>query len=135
VCAGLGLKWSVDPAKVVPDEGRSLLDGAIHPWQRHGPRLVREALEGVAERHGFSLETPFRDLPKKARQLLLEGDGNGCPGAVPYLRRRVEALLEVAAAAGEGARGGAASFQDLRPYLTEQPCPEREGARLGKERR
>src|SRR5688572_6356182 len=42
-CEGLGSRWDVDVARVVPDEKRSILDGAIHPWQRHAPRLVREA--------------------------------------------------------------------------------------------
>src|SRR5437899_3253720 len=71
-CDGLGLRWAVDPARVIPDDTKSLVDGAIQPWQRHGPRLVREALEDVAARHGFSLETPVRDLTKKARVTRLQ---------------------------------------------------------------
>ena len=133
-CDGLGLRWAVDPARVIPDDTKTLLDGAIQPWQRHGPRLVREALEEVAERHGFSLETPVRDLPRKAREVLLHGDAHGFPGAVPYLRRRVEALLQVGPVPGEepldNRDGGGEAFEDLRPYLTEEPCRACHGARL-----
>ena len=43
-CDGLGQRWAVDAARVIPDESKSLLDGAIRPWHRHGPRLLREAL-------------------------------------------------------------------------------------------
>ena len=40
----------------------------------------------VAQRHGFSLEAPVRELPRKARQALLQGDGDGFPGVLPDLR-------------------------------------------------
>jgi excinuclease ABC subunit A len=132
-CDGLGLRWAVDPAKVVPDEGKSLLDGAIHPWQRHGPRLVREALEDVALRYDFSLEAPLAELPKKAKDAILHGDGDGFPGALPYLKRRVEALLKAGPEGSEAvpdSRHGGEAFEDLRPYLTEETCRECRGARL-----
>ncbi len=135
-CEGLGMRWAVDGAKVVPDEGRSLLEGAIHPWQRHGPRLIREAVEEVATLHGFSLEVPFRDLPKKARQILLEGDGNGFPGALPDLRRKLTMLLRAVpdgSAAEREARDGGEAFEDLRPYLAEEVCGDCRGARLRRE--
>jgi excinuclease ABC subunit A len=134
-CQGLGLSWDVDPRKVLPDEGRSLLDGAVHPWQRHGPRLVRDALADVASRHGFSLDAPVRTLSRKARQVLLEGDGNGFAGVLPSLRRRLGEALRLDAAAREGADAAqaGAAFEDLRPYLTETRCPECGGARLRKE--
>jgi excinuclease ABC subunit A len=133
-CDGLGMRWGVDPKKVVPDETKSLVDGAIHPWQRHGPRLVREALEELAARESFSLETPFASLPKKVQKLLLDGDGDGFPGALPDLVRRVSALLKVDV--GEETtrtpREGE-TFEDLRPYLTEDTCSECGGARLKRE--
>ena len=135
-CDGLGRRFRVDPDKVIPDQSRSLLEGAIHPWQRHGPRLVREALEELASAHDFSLDTPIRDLPRRARQLLLEGDDNGFPGALPYLRRRLEALLRVHPGEGDEAhagREGGETFEDLRPYLSEETCRECGGARLRRE--
>jgi excinuclease ABC subunit A len=134
-CQGLGVSWGVDARKVLPDEDRSLLDGAVHPWQRHGPRLVRDALADVASRHGFSLEAPVRTLSRKARQVLLEGDGNGFAGVLPSLRRRLGEALHLDGAAREGADAAqaGAAFEDLRPYLTETRCPECAGARLRKE--
>jgi excinuclease ABC subunit A len=130
-CEGLGRSWDVDAAKVLPDEGRSLADGAIHPWQRHGPRLVREALEDLAGRHQFSLEVPVADLPRKARQALLEGDDEGFPGVLPDLRRRLRALLDLGPAADEAPeRESGEAFEDLRPYLSERSCGDCRGARL-----
>jgi excinuclease ABC subunit A len=133
-CDGLGVKWMVDPAKVIPDESRTLADGAIHPWQRHGPRLVREALLDLAERHAFSLEVPVAELPRKVREILLHGDGDSFAGVLPYLRTRVEALLrptpEGKEKDKEGSGEGREAFDDLRPYLSEEVCPSCGGARL-----
>jgi excinuclease ABC subunit A len=130
-CGGLGVSWDVDARKVLPDEEKSLLDGAISPWQRHGPRLVRTALLEVARHHAFALDAPLRTLPPEARQVLLEGDGRGFPGVLPSLRRRLaDALaLDVAGENGAAADKGAA-FEELRPYLTETVCAECGGARL-----
>jgi excinuclease ABC subunit A len=115
----------------MPDATKSVLDGAIRPWHRHGPRLLREALFEVAERHGFSLETPVGELPAEAREVLLHGDEAGFPGVVPYLRRRVDELLRLDPSPGEEEGGdGGEAFEDLRPYLGEEPCRACRGTRL-----
>src|SRR5207249_877415 len=96
----------------------------------------REALEDVAKRHNFSLEVPVRDLSKKARHVLLAGDGDGFAGALPYLRRRLERLLRMSPGEGEEVsdeREGGEAFEDLRPYLSEAVCAECGGARLRRE--
>ena len=130
-CDGLGLRWAVDPARVIPDESRSVLEGAIRPWHRHGPRLLRDALEGVAKRHDFSLETPVSDLPRSAREVLLHGDNEDFPGVVPYLERRMERLLHLdPSPTDEEGHDGGEAFDDLRPYLTEAPCRPCRGTRL-----
>jgi excinuclease ABC subunit A len=131
-CDGLGLRWAVDAARLIPDETKTILEGAIQPWQRHGPRLVREALEEVAARHEFSLEVPVRELPKRALQVLLHGDDAGFPGVVPYLRGRVESLLRAGPETEDAAEdtSGSEAFEDLRPYLTEETCPACRGGRL-----
>jgi excinuclease ABC subunit A len=130
-CDGLGRTWVVDPARVIPDDSRSVLEGAIRPWHRHGPRLLRDALEGVASRHGFSLETPVRDLPGEARKILLDGDDDDFPGVVPYLRQRVDRLLHLdPSPSDEEGHDGGEAFDDLRPYLTEEACRPCRGTRL-----
>jgi excinuclease ABC subunit A len=134
-CGGLGLRWTVDPARVIPDESRSLLDGAVHPWQRHGTRLVREALEDVASREGFSLEAPFSALSRKARRVLLEGDDDGFPGVLSDLRRRLASHLAFDGSEPLPGREAAGSFDELRPYLAEERCQDCGGSRLRSESR
>jgi excinuclease ABC subunit A len=132
LCEGLGSRWDVDAGRVIPDENKSLVDGAIHPWQRYGPRLVREALDELAQRLGFSLEVPFAQLPRRARQALLQGDGT-FPGVLSDLRRKAENFLRLDASPTEEAAAppdGSEAFDDIRPYLVETTCPECHGARL-----
>jgi excinuclease ABC subunit A len=131
-CEGLGMRWAVDPDRLMPDDDKTILEGAILPWQRHGPRLVREALEEVAARHGFSLEVPVRELPKKAVQVLLHGD-EAFHGVVPYMKARMESLLRAGPETGEDGRedtSGAEAFEDLLPFLIEETCPACKGGRL-----
>ena len=88
---------------------------AILPWQRHGPRLVREALQDVARRHGFSLDAPLRELSRSRGRSLLHGDGDGFVGVLPASRRRVEAALGVGGEEAPRPAAAAEAFEELRP--------------------
>ena len=71
------------------------------------------------------------DLPETAREVLLDGDEEGFPGVVPYLRRRVERLLHLdPSPSDEEGHDGGEAFDDLRPYLTEEACRPCRGTRL-----
>jgi excinuclease ABC subunit A len=72
-CQGLGATYDFDPRLVVPDESKSLLDGAIAPWARGDRKLVREAIQGLAKTYGFDPSTPFGKMAKKHRDLVLLG--------------------------------------------------------------
>jgi len=134
-CDGLGVRWEVDPAKVIPDETRALAAGAILPWQRVSPRFVREALHEVARRHQLSLDTPFAELPRRARRAILDGDSR-FPGVLEHIRRRVRALVRMATDAPEaGPLREGESFEDLKAYLSVERCPECAGSRLRAESR
>ena len=74
-CQGLGATYDFDPALVVPDDSKSLLDGAIAPWARGDRKLVREAVLTLAKTYGIDAEAPFAKLPKKHRDLVLLGPG------------------------------------------------------------
>jgi excinuclease ABC subunit A len=130
-CDGLGQRWGVDASRVIPDPTRSVLEGAIRPWHRHGPRLLRDALEDVAARHDFALDVPVGDLAPAAREVLLFGDEAGFPGVVPYLKRRVANILRLdPTPPDEETHEGSEAFEDLRPYLTEEACRACRGTRL-----
>ena len=74
-CAGLGARLEADPALVVPDETRTLAGGAIaaySPGMNYYPQLVA----AVAKHLGVSVDIPWKDLPKKAQKVFLEGLGD-----------------------------------------------------------
>ena len=70
-CNGLGSKYEFDPAKVIVDWSRPLLDGALEPGA--GSMHMKRTLELAAYAHGFDLSTPFEKFPKRVQNLILYG--------------------------------------------------------------
>jgi excinuclease ABC subunit A len=75
-CDGLGSKLVFDPALVVPDDGRSLKQGAIAPWANSSSQYYLQTLESLAQHYGVPLDRPWRDLPEAFRHAVLHGSGN-----------------------------------------------------------
>jgi excinuclease ABC subunit A len=76
-CQGLGATYDFDPALVVPDDSKSLLEGAIAPWARGDRKLVREAVLTLAKTYALDPHAAFSKLPKKHRDLILYGPAGG----------------------------------------------------------
>jgi len=77
-CHGLGMIERVDPSFVIPDDRLSLRDGAIAPWRRGGRALHiynDMVLNALADALGFSLDTPFGNLPPDIQKAVLYGTG------------------------------------------------------------
>ncbi len=75
VCTGLGTKFEVDPELVVPDPGKSIVEGAIAPWAGARSEYFSRMLDAVAELGGFSVDTPWQKLRKSDKKLVLYGSG------------------------------------------------------------
>jgi len=120
-CQGLGASIDFDPLRVIPDDSKSLADGAIAPWARGDKKLVRETLQTLSRTYGIDLTVPFAKLPRKSREVLLFGAGsaskNGFEGLLPNLRRRFE-------------EGSWAEQEELEPYRSLRPCSTCHGHRL-----
>jgi excinuclease ABC subunit A len=136
-CDGLGTRFEVDPELVVPDDDLSLADGAIAPWTGFRSRYFDRVLEAVADEFGFSTETKWKKLGKRARNAILNGTGDrpvhvtyrnrygrqrsyntAFEGVVPWLERRhTEAESD-------------RSRELIEGYMREVPCPACGGARL-----
>jgi excinuclease ABC subunit A len=72
-CDGLGTRLEVDPELIVPDPDLSVAEGAIAVWASGRLEYWDRVLEAVAAVHGFSLDTPWKRLGKKAKEILLYG--------------------------------------------------------------
>ena len=84
VCTGLGMFMKVDPRLIVHDEEKSLLDGAIkasgwgvNSWLNPDASTIAAMYyNAIAERFGFDINTPFKDIPEDAKQMLFYGSGD-----------------------------------------------------------
>ncbi|MEO6609228.1 MAG: excinuclease ABC subunit UvrA [Aestuariivirga sp.] len=76
-CDGLGTELKFEPELVVPDGSLSLRQGAIVPWAKTGATspYYTQTLEALSKHYKFSMTTPWKDLPKKARDVILNGTG------------------------------------------------------------
>jgi excinuclease ABC subunit A len=74
-CDGLGTQLYFDPALVVPDETLVLRKGAVAPWSKSSSPYYLQTLEALARHYKFSLNEPWEDLPKKAKEIILHGSG------------------------------------------------------------
>ncbi|HXF74053.1 MAG TPA: excinuclease ABC subunit UvrA [Actinomycetota bacterium] len=135
-CDGLGTRLEVDPELVVPDPDLSVAEGAIAPWAGSRLEYWDRVLEAVAEAHGFDLRTPWRELPKEARDVLLYGSDEEIyvryrnrygrvraywttyEGVIPNVERR------------HAETDSDAQRERLEQYMREVPCRACGGARL-----
>jgi excinuclease ABC subunit A len=136
-CTGLGTKLEVDPELIVPDQSKSLADGALAPWSSgHLSDYFERLIEALAETIGFRTDTPWAKLPAAARSALLRGyEGQihvryrnrygrerayytTFEGVIRWVERRhAEAESDT-------------SREKFAGYMREVPCPTCHGARL-----
>jgi excinuclease ABC subunit A len=74
-CDGLGVKMFFDPEMVVPDDRLSLGEGAIAPWADSSGQYYMQTLESIAKHFKVKMNVPWKDLPKKVRDVILSGSG------------------------------------------------------------
>ena len=72
-CEGIGVKLNVDPNLVVPDEKKSIADGAIEPWSKSSSLYYAQTLSSLAKHYKFSLNDRWLKLPKKIKDIILFG--------------------------------------------------------------
>ncbi len=136
-CSGIGTRYQVDPELVIADPDLALGEGAIQMWSSNRMRYYHRLLTGLSGALGFSMDTPWKDLPPEIRDKILYGTGDEritveyvnrfgrkrrwdatFEGAVPFLNRRHES------AESDSAR------EYYQEYMAEVPCDACEGGRL-----
>jgi excinuclease ABC subunit A len=135
-CDGLGIRLEVDPELIVPNDDLSIEEGAIAPWAGARLEYWKRLLEAVAAAHKVSTKTPWRRLPKAAKEAILYGSEEPVhvtyrnrygrqrsytttfEGVIPNLERRY------AEAESDSAR------ERLEQYMRDVACRTCKGARL-----
>jgi excinuclease ABC subunit A len=137
-CSGIGTRLEVDEDLIVPNPDLSLAEGAIAPWSQ-GTATTEywlRLMSGLAKELGFSVTTPWSELPAKARKAILSGKDykvtvayknrfgrerkytSGFEGVISYIHRKHEETES------DSAR------EKYAEYMRQVPCPACNGARL-----
>ena len=85
-CNGIGVKMEIDPDLIIPNKNLSLNDGAVTPWAKSNKRenYYHQMLEAVSKHFNFSMDTPFNELTKEQRDMIL----HGCDDKIPFSFKR-----------------------------------------------
>ena len=75
-CEGIGIKLNVDPNLVVPNEKKSIADGAIEPWSKSSYMYYAQTLSSIAKHYNFSLDEKWNKLSKKIKDIILFGSND-----------------------------------------------------------
>ena len=117
LCTGFGATLDYDPELVIPNEMRSISDGAVDPWAAPRYKKEREKLRAFATEADVSLHSAWQDLPSKFQEQILYGT-KGFKGVIPFLvskeNKRYKQYIRVF----------------LRKYQAPKICRECRGARI-----
>ena len=131
-CDGIGARLYMDENLVIPNVSKSIAQGAIAPWYGFKSAFYKQTLISLCDFLGISQDVAWKDLPEKARKVILYGSGNVCvplyyssfvsdkpfEGVIPNMERR---FLETESAA---------SREELSHYQSAAPCGFCKGKRL-----
>ena len=75
-CEGIGIKLNVDPKLVVPDEKKTIAEGAILPWSKSTSLYYAQTLTSLAKHYKFSLDDKWKNISKKIKDIILYGSND-----------------------------------------------------------
>ena len=140
VCNGLGTVPEADVDKIIPDRSKSIRKGAIELLGPYRSSMVFWQLEAIAQKYGFSLDTPVKEIPEEALNVILYGSEesfrlvNTSLGISTNYFLSFDGIINLVLGMndgdGEDRRRGRSRVKNFIRYVT---CPECGGARLKKE--
>ena len=138
-CMGLGMQLKVDPTLVIPDESKSILDGAVVATGWNSIRsdgISRMYFDALSKRYNFSLRTPYAQLSNEVKDIILYGT-KGEKLTLEYDQPRGKGTLHQAF---EGIANNLerryvetqsdASKKEIESFMAACPCPACQGRRL-----
>lgn len=140
-CTGLGVFLKIDEAKIIPDENKSIRQGAIKGsgWALEGSSIAQMYFEALAQEYNFSLDTPIKDLPDDVVNVILYGTGDkqltinrkSVYGSGTY-KQNFEGIINNLE---RRYRDTSSNWikDEIRSYMTEIPCDACKGDRLSAE--
>ncbi|MBX3710996.1 MAG: excinuclease ABC subunit UvrA [Lysobacter sp.] len=137
-CDGLGVSQFFDPARVVVHPELSLAAGAVRGWDRRNVYYF-QLIQSLAKHYGFSVDTPWQELPEKSRHAVLHGSGDEVvtftyltdAGGRTQRKHRFEGILPNLERRYRETESPAVR-EELAKYISERACTDCGGARLNR---
>lgn len=137
-CSGIGAHLEISPSLIVPDERKSLKQGALYPWAKTGNPYYQDIIRSVAEHYDINMDVPFEKLYQEHKDIILYGSHGErvnlthddfkrkfrksykarYEGIIPYLKRRYEESNS------DRVR------EEIEKYMDFIPCHDCHGSRL-----
>ena len=132
-CAGTGTVRSIDESTLVPDESKTIDEGAVAPWGH----LMWSLMKDLARQAGIPTDVPYRDLTDEQKEFVLHGapdkyhvlyhnEKTGTAGEMDFTYYSARYSVENALSKVTDEKG----LKRVARYLTEEPCPDCGGTRL-----
>jgi len=139
-CTGLGTRMYLDAELVVPDPELTLADGAIAPWEKRFSGWYQQTLAALAKAYGFDMQTPFKHLSKKAKEVIMNGSAGELvdfwwmddAGKRHNYKKAFEGVLNNLERRHRESESEQVR-EEMEKYMDVMPCPSCQGARLKKE--
>ena len=130
-CNGLGTVLAASPDLIISDERRSIRNGAIAPWGHvWSTDPVYPYLEALADRYGFSLYQPFRELSDEQKHFIMYGNEDVAMSDLDVEPGELFAKFRGVATALEWAHKRERYRREISPFMKTVPCPVCAGGRL-----
>ncbi len=136
-CHGIGYVIEADLDKIIPDKNLSIRKGAIKPLGRFSNSLIFLQIEAIGKKYGFTLDTPVKDIPREAIDIILYGSPEpvkltntpigissyylSFDGVIPYIENNLDKY------------SGSRKKLFIEEFFVKKTCPVCNGSRLKKE--
>ena len=141
-CSGLGYKLEIDPNLVIPDENKSLIDGAVVPWTLKNGDLAWEYnfIHSVADYYGFSIKDKVKDISNENLKILLYGTGQEIIPIKYFSKRgrervwmtKYDGIVHILEKRYHTSESNSVR-ENIQAYMNQKTCSECSGQRLKKE--
>ncbi|HEX2975675.1 MAG TPA: excinuclease ABC subunit UvrA [Bacteroidales bacterium] len=137
-CGGLGEISSIDEEKLIPDRNQSIRKGGIEPLGKYRNTWIFWQIEAIADKNGFTLDTPIKDIPQEALNKVLYGSDEVLKLSNTPLGMSSNYLLTFEGVVNyvgsiETVEGQKSTTRIKEQYVQYEVCPDCNGTRLKQE--
>ncbi len=138
-CNGLGKVYEIDMDKIIPDPAKSIKKGGIAPLGEYKKNWVFNQIEAIGYKYGFTMDTPVKDIPKKAMEMILYGTNETIVVKKEYMgitskyNLNFEGVVNYVKLQHKNDNSSQTSKKWAESFMNLKTCPDCNGQRLKQE--